>query len=78
MTHFHSTLSTCRFCKDSSLNGDGMTKYGVRHYAHFHCYLDAGKQLADLHGWQVGQFPYYLLKQRGLIDEARKLSAKEG
>jgi hypothetical protein len=54
-----------------------MVKYGVRHYAHFRCYLDAGKKLDDLHGWQVSQFPFALLKERGLLDQARKLAGND-
>ena len=61
----------CRFCKQMSPDGDGLVKYGVRHYAHFKCYLDAGKSLDDLHDWQVGQFPYRLLKERGLLDHPK-------
>jgi hypothetical protein len=67
---------TCRFCGKTA-HGDRMVKYGVRHYAHQHCYLDAGKSLADLHGWQVGQFSFALLKERGLADEARRLMNPE-
>ncbi len=70
---FNSTLSTCRFCKGTSMDGDGMVKYGVRHYAHFKCYLDADKSLDDLHAWQVGQFPFRLLKERGLDGFAKKV-----
>ncbi len=51
-----------------------MIKYGTRHYAHPVCYLDAGKELADLSAWQVGRFPYRLLQERGLIDEAARLT----
>ena len=43
-----------------------MVKYGVRHYAHFECYLDAGKDLEALHDWQIVSFPYRLLIARGL------------
>lgn len=60
------SLTTCRFCGEWSHSGDRMVKYGVRHYAHFACYLDAGKSLADLHDWQIAEFPYLLLKERGL------------
>lgn len=69
------TLSTCRFCGKSEYNHDVMVKYGVRHYAHFACYLDAGKALTDLHDWQIGRFPFRLLKQRGL--EATAVAAAE-
>lgn len=69
-------MQTCRFCK-SWKNEDQMVKYGVRHYAHFRCYLDAGKSLADLNDWKVSQFPYTLLKERGLLEEARRLAGPE-
>lgn len=68
---FNSTLSTCRFCKGSSMDGDGMVKYGVRHYAHFKCYLEAGKTLDGLHDWQVLEFPYRLLKAHGLLSHPK-------
>jgi hypothetical protein len=32
--------------------------------------LDAGKKLSDLHAWQVGEFPFKLLKEHGLEVEA--------
>ena len=69
-------MQTCRFCK-SWKDEDQMVKYGVRHYAHFACYLDAGKSLADLHDWQVSTFPYKLLKERGLLEQARTLAGSE-
>jgi hypothetical protein len=67
------TFSTCRFCREAC-DDDGLVRYAARHYAHFECYLDAGKSLTDLHSWQVGQFPYMLLKQRGLIETAERLT----
>jgi hypothetical protein len=69
-------MQTCRFCK-SWKNEDQMVKYGVRHYAHFTCYLDGGKALDDLHAWQVSQFPFRLLKKRGLLEKARTLAGNE-
>jgi hypothetical protein len=48
-----------------------MVKYGVRHYAHFKCYLEAGKRLADLHDWQIIEFPALLLHKKGLLGEAQ-------
>ena len=60
-------MNQCRFCDART---DAQVKYGVRHYAHFKCYLDAGKKLSDLHAWQVGEFPFRLLKERGLEAEA--------
>jgi len=61
------TTNQCRFCRDRSQR---LVKYNVRHYAHFKCYLDAGKKLSDLHAWQVGEFPFKLLKEHGLEVEA--------
>lgn len=64
-------LSTCRFCKD--WHGE-MVKYGVRHYAHFDCYLKAGKKLEALHPWQIREFPYRVLKDHNLLDRAEELA----
>lgn len=69
------SFNTCRFCDNRN---QSLVKYGTRHYAHFLCYLDAGKKLTDLHAWQVKQFPYRLLKERGLLDEAYRIIASEG
>lgn len=62
-------MSTCRFC--DNWQDQGMVKYGTRHYAHFKCYLDAGKLVDDLSAWQLSQFPYRLLKERGLLEQVR-------
>lgn len=64
-------MNTCRFCKKwehGEAVFDKLVKYGVRHYAHYACYLDAGRRLEDLHDWQVVRFPFLLLKERGLLD----------
>ncbi len=70
MTH---TLSTCRFCGEIVRGGDGV-KYAVRHYAHFACYLDAGKRLEDLHEWQIKRFPWKVLRNRNLLALAEGLT----
>ena len=67
-------FNTCRFCDNPD---QSMVKYSVRHYAHFRCFLDAGKTLDDLHSWQVRQFPFLLLKERGLLNHP-KLKQMEG
>lgn len=67
-------VGTCRFCKKFD---DNLIAYGPRHYAHPACYLDAGKKLLALRPYQVGQFPYKLLKERGLLDEAARLTTKK-
>ena len=70
-------LQTCRFCgKQDGAGIRTMVKYGVRHYAHFACYLDAGKPLSYLSKWQVGTFPFKVLKDRGLLDEAERLTMR--
>lgn len=69
-------MQTCRFCK-SWKDEDRMVKYGVRHYAHFECYLDAGKSLDGLHDWQIIAFPAVLLKERGLMPVAKAAYARE-
>ena len=71
-------FNKCRFCKKTEFDHpdgptSGMFKYGVRHYAHFHCYLDAGKTLENLNRWQVGNFPYFFLKERGLLETANAI-----
>lgn len=65
-------MNTCRFCKKSEHleSAAGLVKYGVRHYAHPKCYLDAGKSLDDISDWQIGKFPHRLLKDRGLLEAA--------
>lgn len=65
-------MQTCRFCK-SWKNEDQMVKYGVRHHAHFECYLAAGKSLTSLHAWQVGKFPARLLAKHGLTQVAESI-----
>ncbi len=76
MTHHHKrhstqVPSTCRFCSDVIWSGCGV-KYGVRHYAHFACYLDAGKKLDNLRRWQIERFPWKLLRDRGLLAPLNK------
>ena len=74
MRHY---LQTCRFCGAQDHGGtDTMVKYGVRHHAHFACYLNAGKPLSDLHAWQIGTFPFRLIKDRGLMDEVERLTTE--
>lgn len=71
-------FATCRFCGQDTVNAsDDMVKYGVRHYAHFRCYLDAGKTLDGLFPWQLGKFPFRLLKERGLLAHVEKRMADD-
>ena len=67
-------MKTCRFCKD---HRGKMVKYGVRHYAHHNCYLEAGKKLEDLHAWQIREFPYRVLQERGLLSRAMELAPNQ-
>ncbi len=66
---------TCRLCDDGIMRDEGMVKYSSRHWAHYRCYLAAGKPLSALPAWKVGEFPYFLLKEHGLLDEAKRLAS---
>lgn len=68
------TYNTCRFCSN---HDQKFVQYGVRHYAHHRCYLEGGKKISDLHAWQVGEFPFRLLKEFGVLDEAEKILAAQ-
>jgi hypothetical protein len=57
----------CRFCDD--WRDQGLVHYGTRHYAHFRCYLEKGKPLDKLEGWQLGKFPFRLLREFSVTDE---------
>lgn len=61
--------STCRHCREP-ITGEGV-RYAVRHHMHFACYLDSGKTIAKLTDWQVGQFPFRLIRERGLEAEVQ-------
>ena len=65
------SIRVCRFC--DKLTTQGSVKYSTRHYAHFDCFLDSGHTLDELTAWQVGKFPYRLLKARGLLERARQM-----
>lgn len=65
------SYNTCRYCH--RCGADGFVKYGTRHYACHKCYLDAGKTLSALPSWQISQFPWLLLVDRGLLDQAQRL-----
>lgn len=72
---YYEPSHTCRFCDNHK--DQEMVKYNVRHYAHFECYLKAGKSLEALHAWQVRQFPYKLLKEHGLLNTAKTIIESE-
>ena len=71
---YHTYPHVCRFCHQDAQHYE-VVKYGRRHYAHFACYLDAGKQLSDLHKWQIEGFPFRVLQERGLMEEVERLTA---
>lgn len=74
-------INHCRFCGKSEIGRHGssekLVKYGVRHYAHHRCYLDAGKSIEELPAWKVGDFPFRLLKEHGLLDKAHQIIAND-
>ena len=62
----------CRICKkDSGAYHDDqrMLKYGVRHYAHYHCWLDKKgiNSFDGLSRWKLRQFPFFSVKEAGLL-----------
>lgn len=63
---------TCRLCQERARSTD-MVRYGLRHYAHYRCYLDAGKSLDELPTVSVGEFPYRLLMEYGLAEHAEAI-----
>jgi len=66
-------INTCRFCHEYTTRPNELVKYGTRHYAHHACYLDAGKTLDTLKPLEVGQFPWKLLRDRGLMADAERI-----
>ncbi len=73
---------TCRYCKKQ--DGLPMVKYEVRHYAHFACFLDlkGTHGLMSLSAWKIKQFPWLLVKERGIESQIKAAIAhgegKEG
>lgn len=75
-------MRTCRFCGEVAFGlraETGFVKYAVRHQAHFACFLDrkGADGLRALSPWQVRQFPYLLLKEKGLLELAKEIDAEE-
>lgn len=68
------SMQSCRLCHSDMQHYEGV-KYSRRHYAHFTCYLDAGKPLSDLHKWQIEGFPFRVIRDRGLMAEVERLTA---
>lgn len=64
------SFATCRFCEKGEFDADGMVKYAVRHYAHYRCFLEAGKPFSELYDWQKVEFPFRLLREFNLMAEA--------
>jgi hypothetical protein len=67
-------LYACRLCHKDARYYEAV-KYGVRHYAHFACYLDH-KKLADLPKWRIESFPWRLIAERGLEAEFDRLTCE--
>lgn len=67
-------MNTCRFCKEQGFEDRDFVRYGLRHYAHWQCFLDAGRSLADLSKFQRGRVPLWMLRNnpglREILDEA--------
>lgn len=69
-------INTCRFCGGWESDPARLVKYGTRHYAHHACYLDSGKTLEALRPAQVGNFPWRVLNDRGLMDRAELICSR--
>lgn len=67
-------MNICRICKAHD-RYDRLVKYSTRHYAHFDCYLSAGKPLSALPKIEVGRFPVRLLREQHLLREAEQIVA---
>ena len=65
-------MKACRFCHkiDSRF---AMTNYSNRHYAHFECFLDRKGFVGffALRRWQRGEFPNFMLRDGGFLEEAK-------
>lgn len=72
---YYEPAHTCRFCGEWK-DQDQMVKYGVRHHAHYKCYLEAGKRFQGLADWQICEFPFRLLQAHGLMAEAEAAHAR--
>lgn len=64
-------MTTCRFCK--KYHG-AMFKYGTRHYAHAKCGIEKfGAGFFDkLPTHMLGQLPYFVVSDAGLLPELEK------
>jgi hypothetical protein len=78
MSNYHQ-IHTCRFCKKTVFGyREPYIKYSIRHYAHPSCFIEAGHTLDELSNWQLGELPFFWLKENGLLEqvEARLAIAK--
>lgn len=69
------THQTCRRCGQYAHHSH-MVQYGTRHWMHHACYLDTGKSLDKLRIWQIEEFPYRLLDERGLLPAVKQRIAE--
>ena len=66
-----SGMPTCRLCgglKHTRKTGK-FVQYGPSHYAHQVCYLEAGKSFDALTPERRAEFPRWLLRKYGLVQE---------
>jgi hypothetical protein len=66
-------IYTCRICHGHIGDDDPVIRYGIRHYVHPTCYLNDDRPLTALSPGQLRQLPYFLLEQKGLLDEVKRL-----
>lgn len=64
----------CRRCRKSSYCASvDMVQYSTRHWMHKACYIASGKPLSNLSPEQLEGFPFFALKEAGVLDEAYRL-----
>ena len=59
MIDYHDYPRTCRMCGETVWSPDQL-KYGVRHYAHFHCFANSSKGREHLSPYQENRFNEWL------------------
>jgi len=67
-------MSHCTICHKDVFDE---VKHGVRHYAHWRCYLEDGRKLHALRAWQIKTFPVLLLKEFDQLDDALNFKSDE-
>lgn len=69
-------MNTCRFCNEIETSDRDLVQYGTRHYAHWNCYFEAGKKVADLNEWQRDRIPVWAMRNvAGVREQLNEMEA---